>query len=85
MSDHDRAGRAKPRSSRDDKTCALCGHRGFMGASVDENDLCMHLCHEDDHSCYHRWTVYGDRPNGEVDLCRWQPDDMRPEAHRANR
>lgn len=42
--------------------CGLCGHEmapdqcGY--ASVDG----VPLCHHDTHSCYHRWTVYGVRP-----------------------
>lgn len=47
-------------------TCVLCGHEGEMlGAGVLEpgepyKDLC-HGCPED-HDCYRRWTVYGERP-----------------------
>lgn len=44
------------------KVCGLCGHEMTL-------DQCGHasvggvpLCHHDTHSCYHRWTVYGDRP-----------------------
>jgi hypothetical protein len=30
---------------------------------VDEGGVTVRLCHSDDHSCYHRWTVYGARPH----------------------
>lgn len=50
--------------------CRLCGHDVSLGAlgpcgtsSVTLPDgRTVWLCHADDHSCYHRWTVYGDRP-----------------------
>jgi hypothetical protein len=43
--------------------CGLCGHRApedheYLGGEADG----VPLCHQDDHSCYHRWTVYGMRP-----------------------
>lgn len=50
-----------------DYTCALCGHDTSVdvcgyGAAHDDDGNWVHLCHADDHSCYHRWTVCGDRP-----------------------
>lgn len=44
--------------------CELCGHRPACGyARVHLPDgASIRLCHKDSHSCYHRWTVYGDRP-----------------------
>lgn len=46
--------------------CVLCGHLMTMGkcgsAAVWEDDMTVYLCHGDDHDCYKRWTVYGDRP-----------------------
>lgn len=49
--------------------CALCGHPPVSSkcgqASVTEAGVERFLCHADDHSCYHRWTVYGERPKGE--------------------
>jgi hypothetical protein len=48
--------------------CAMCGHsasdhrEGWMGGEADDQPL----CHVDDHSCYHRWTVYGARPTVSV-------------------
>ena len=47
-----------------------------MGGEADGQPL----CHVDDHSCYHRWTVYGERP---VDVTELPPtvrmiDDPRP-------
>lgn len=55
------------------KACALCGHtaadhrEGFMGGAVYTADCVLHLCHVDEPcrdgmTCYHRWTLYGDRP-----------------------
>lgn len=44
-------------------SCGLCGHKPACGsASVTSGDTQVDLCHEDDHSCYHQWTVYGVRP-----------------------
>ncbi len=43
--------------------CALCGHEPSCGFAM-VNDL--YLCHADDHSCYHAWTVWDVRPT-EVD------------------
>jgi hypothetical protein len=47
--------------------CGLCGHAmilarcGSAGVYGPDGDY-VPLCHADDHSCYHRWTVYRDRP-----------------------
>jgi hypothetical protein len=55
--------------------CGLCGHvsvdhpaerqfaSGFLGGSVWIEGQSVNLCHTDNHSCYHRWTVYGERPD----------------------
>lgn len=43
--------------------CKLCGHEitfakcGFASANG------FRLCHHDTHSCFNRWTVYGERPD----------------------
>lgn len=44
--------------------CTLCGHDPSCGyATVPTPDrVDAPLCHTDDHSCYNRWTVYGERP-----------------------
>ena len=44
--------------------CGLCGHDPACGyASVSREDgVQVRLCHNDNHSCYHLWTVYGRRP-----------------------
>ena len=50
-----------------DKVCGLCGHVmtfktcGYAAVDVAETEV-VYLCHADDHDCYHRWTVYGERP-----------------------
>lgn len=51
------------------EVCGLCGHEITEGldpkcgaAGVWRGKTWTRLCHADDHSCYHRWTVYGDRP-----------------------
>ena len=50
------------------KECALCGHEmtlercGSAGAHNDDGSP-VHLCHTDDHDCYHRFTVYRQRPD----------------------
>lgn len=41
--------------------CVLCGHDPACGVSAVGPD--QYTCHTDDHSCYHRWTVYGARPD----------------------
>ena len=42
--------------------CVLCGHDPSCGfASITHNGTESWLCHEDDHSCYHAWTVWGVR------------------------
>lgn len=44
-------------------TCGLCGHHPACGqASVGSAEGDVFLCHTDDHSCYHQWTVYDRRP-----------------------
>jgi hypothetical protein len=50
----------------DVRTCGLCSHtapgdHSILGAQADGVDL----CHSDDHSCYHRWTVMGARPDAQ--------------------
>lgn len=47
--------------------CALCGHDPACGSAsvttqVGTEVSEYRLCHDDGHSCYHRWTVYGQRP-----------------------
>ncbi len=60
----------RPRNRR----CGLCGHQPACGsASVWNNDRQVFLCHADDHSCYHRWTVYKERPMERVIIARRQP------------
>lgn len=45
------------------ESCGLCGHHPVCGsASVTTPEGRVHLCHDDDHSCYHQWTVYKRRP-----------------------
>ncbi len=42
--------------------CGLCGHDPVCGsASVTTGEDTVELCHVDNHSCYHQWTVYGRR------------------------
>lgn len=52
------------------KTCGLCGHTMTLAACGDAAVADLHsvtpLCHTDDHSCYRRWIVYGERPGGAV-------------------
>lgn len=45
--------------------CGLCTHDPACGFARADHRW---LCHDDDHSCYRRWTVYGDRPNQKVVL-----------------
>jgi hypothetical protein len=58
----DRAIEAAGVPTADVAVCGLCGHTmtqercGYASADG------VRLCHTDDHSCYHRWTVYGERP-----------------------
>jgi len=48
--------------------CILCPHDPACGyASITHDNREDRLCHTDDHSCYHRWTVYGDRPAAPVE------------------
>ncbi len=54
-------------------SCGLCDHDPACGsASATRGEQQVDLCHEDDHSCYHRWTVYGDRPWSYVVICGGQ-------------
>ena len=54
----------------DDEQCALCGKNpaaGFATVTVllaDRDYEVVRLCHDgpDPMTCYHRWTVYGERP-----------------------
>jgi hypothetical protein len=41
--------------------CALCGDVALGYAAADGK----RLCHANERSCYHRWTVYGERPVAE--------------------
>lgn len=58
---------ASEMSGRGRYRCALCDHVmtfdrcGFAGAT--ENGERVHLCHADDHDCYHAWTLYDTRPD----------------------
>lgn len=49
-----------------ERVCALCGHVMTLdrcgSAGAHENGHVIYLCHTDDHDCYHRWTVYRERP-----------------------
>jgi hypothetical protein len=51
---------------KQERVCALCGHVMALprcgSAGAHENGHVVHLCHTDDHDCYHRWTVYRERP-----------------------
>lgn len=53
------------------KVCGLCGHEMTLErcGSAAENDT--PLCHADDHDCYHRWTVYKERPGEPVIDLGW--------------
>lgn len=58
---------ALARAARSERRCSLCGHvitfaRCGGGEAIGADGVHHYLCHADDHSCYHRWTVYGDRP-----------------------
>ena len=45
-----------------EQACILCRHDPACGyASITHDNREDRLCHEDDHSCYHLWTVYGMR------------------------
>lgn len=59
----------------DSKVCALCAHEitSETCGSAFVGDLS--LCHSGDHSCYDRWTVYGERPSedGEADEVVYSP------------
>ena len=44
--------------------CGLCSCNPACGyATVTTDDGTQRLCHTDDHSCYHAWTVWGIRPD----------------------
>ncbi len=49
-----------------ERVCALCSHVMTLdrcgSAGAQENGHDIDLCHTDDHDCYHRWTVYRERP-----------------------
>lgn len=53
-------------------TCGLCGHSPACGSAEGLDELVQRvpLCHADDHSCYHRWTVYKERPEGDGPVSR---------------
>ena len=49
------------------KICGLCSHHMTLeacgsGSYWSKETGQVDLCHADDHSCYHQWTVYGKRP-----------------------
>lgn len=46
------------RSDKYSGACSLCGHTHSVMGTVWVDDEVVLLCHEDDHSCYHAWTVY---------------------------
>lgn len=48
-----------PEQPEDLAACVLCGHTPACGSA--RNAEGGRLCHTDDHSCYHQWTVYGRR------------------------
>jgi hypothetical protein len=59
--------RAGSSTSRFTRFCALCGREfDTMEGRVDDGENVYDLCHPADAdgpmTCYHRWTVYGDRP-----------------------
>ena len=43
-------------------TCGLCGHKIVFERCGSAEADGVPLCHADDHSCYQRWTLYGERP-----------------------
>lgn len=43
--------------------CGLCGHQMTLERCGSAAVGAIPLCHHDTHSCYHRWTVYGIRPD----------------------
>lgn len=45
--------------SDSDSACELCGHEPACGNASAAGHR---LCHTDDHSCYHAWTVWDARP-----------------------
>lgn len=42
--------------------CGLCGRRPVGYGAVQEGNDYIVLCHDAERDCYHRWTVYGERP-----------------------
>jgi len=44
------------------RICGLCGHHMTIETCGSASADGYYLCHADDHSCYHRWTVYKERP-----------------------
>lgn len=44
------------------EACGLCGQEA-LGFGLDVGpEHRMRLCHDAKRDCYHRWTVYGERP-----------------------
>lgn len=54
--------RAKPVSLTPRERCGLCGEWATGYAMSSDDNGRVRLCHDDERSCYHRWTVYEDRP-----------------------
>ena len=51
--------------------CGLCGHDPSCGyAVVSDARGDTFLCHADDHSCYHAWTVWDTRPTDVLGIAR---------------
>ena len=44
----------------EDARCALCGHVRSTACGYGQVDE-KYLCHADDHDCYTRWTLHGER------------------------
>lgn len=73
------------RTPPEQQPCSLCGHAPSCGmASVWDGKGDEHvrhdLCHDDDHSCYHLWTVYRMRNIGKATppyLQRFLPPERR--------
>lgn len=74
-----------------DERCGLCGHlpsdpghrMDKHAASETRNDVTVQLCHEDDHSCYHRW-VRGERPVADSDDPTDRPRCSKKNPHTAH-
>ncbi len=62
--------------------CVLCGHlltTACGRAAVWEDEITVYLCHGDDHDCYKRWTVFGERFGGvRVQREKFAPDLLSP-------